>query len=204
VKRRTEIRAEKQPFGRLLVPYTPSMAIPGLDPDVQQFVERHIYIVASQAVTVLLAGIAVGRFWLDRLVPILRAQAEEFKNQRDEARLQVQQANLRVQQTGNGREKDIEAQKETSRSRAVGRFFSAIATVLVIAMLGYNIYQQSLIRSLAQAEASRNADFQIQTAVSLKAIQPKPAPPPKPPVAPARKRTPSERTTQPDATNNQK
>ena len=189
------------PFARLFRPYTPEMAIPGLDPDVEQFVERHIYIVASQAVTVLLAGIAVGRFWLDRLVPILRAQAEEFKNQRDEARLQLQQANLRVQQTGNGREKDIEAQKETSRSRAVGRFFTAMTTVLIIAMLGYSVYQQSLIRTLAQAEASKNASFQAQAAASLRAIQqPKPGPAPKPQVAPTRKRTPSEKAAEPEAT----
>src|SRR5260370_8604563 len=112
-----------------------------LDSVVEQFVKDHLFIVGSSALTVFLAGIAVGKFLFDRLVAILRAEAENLKNQRDEAREQLRQAQLQVRQQNNGeKEREIEAEKEVSRARALSSFVSPHATILITPLLAPNAY----------------------------------------------------------------
>ena len=82
------------------------------DPAIDQFVKDHFLLVGGAAVTVFTAGCAVGRFVFDRLVATLRAEAEEFKNQRDEARRQLQEARLKVEQGDNGSDLQVRANNE--------------------------------------------------------------------------------------------
>lgn len=144
------------------------------DPVIDQFVRDHLLLVGGAAFTIFTAGCAVGRFLFDRLVATLRAEAEEFKNQRDEARRQLQEARLQVEQGDKGNDLQVKAKTEASRAQATGRLFSAIATILLLTIVGYNLYLQSLLSNALAAESARTADFQQRTEAAIKALQPKP------------------------------
>jgi len=143
------------------------------DPAVDQFVRDHLLLVGGATITVFTAGCAVGRFVFDRLVATLRAEAEEFKNQRDEARRQLQEARLQVAQSDKGVDLQVKAKSEASQAQAAGRFFSAIATILLLSLVGYNLYLQTLLSKTAASESLRNAEFQKKTEAAIQAIQAK-------------------------------
>ncbi len=144
------------------------------DPVVDQFVRDHLLLVGGAAVTIFTAGCAVGRFVFDRLVATLRAEAEEFKNQRDEARRQLQEARLQVGQGDKGVDLQVKAKSEASRAQATGRLLSAISTILLLSLVGYGLYLQTLLSNAAAAESVRNVEFQKRTEAAIKALQAKP------------------------------
>lgn len=151
--------------------------IASADPAIDQFVKDHLLLVGGAAVTVFTAGCAVGRFVFDRLVATLRAEAEEFKNQRDEARRQLQEARLKVAQGDSGADLQVKANSQASLAKATGRFLSALATILMLSLVGYSLYLQSLESRRAASESSHNAAFQERTETAIRALQSKPIAP---------------------------
>src|ERR1051326_5752962 len=113
------------------------------DPAIDQFVKDNLLLVGGTALTVFTAGCAVGRFVFDRLFATLRAEAEGFKNQRDEARRQRQEARLKVEHGDNGSDLQVKANNEVSLAKATGRFLSAITTILLLSLVGYSLYLQT-------------------------------------------------------------
>lgn len=151
--------------------------IASADPAIDQFVKDHFLLVGGAAVTVFTAGCAVGRFVFDRLVATLRAEAEEFKNQRDEARRQLQEARLKVEHGDNGSDLQVRANNEASLAKATGRFLSAIATILLLSLVGYSLYLQTLESKKAAMESSRNSEFQERTETAIRGLQARPSAP---------------------------
>jgi hypothetical protein len=103
---------------------------------------------------------------------------EEFKNQRNEARTQLQQARLQVIQSDKGNDLQIKAKSQASLAQAAGRFFSALAIIIILGMVVYSVYVQNTMSSAAAAETLRNIEFQKRTEEAIRGLQIKPVPPP--------------------------
>ena len=140
--------------------------------EVANFVTK--YWPVGGAASVFATGFAAGRFFFQGILDTRRAEAELYKSQRDDAIRRLEQNQHVVKESDEGSKLKIKAMRNEARAKAAGRLFSSLATILLLSLVGYSVYLQTVVTRSAAAESLRNVEFQKKTEASLRALQPKP------------------------------
>ena len=140
---------------------------------IEDFVRLHYRAFGSATAAIFATGVAVGRLMFDRAILAIRADSESYKNARDEARRDLAACEGKVKSYKTNESAPIQAEKERSRIKAVGRFFSAIATILLLALVGYGNYLQNRTSQGLTGFIKANSEFQSETQRSLRSLQEK-------------------------------
>ena len=131
---------------------------------IDDFVTSHWHYFAGTAFAIFSVGTVLGRFVFDRALATTKAELELAKAERDAAKRNATDLKTELE-SAQAKKLAIQAEKESSFRRASGRLVSAATMILLLALVGYNVYIESRTIQII-------SDFKTDTASSLQTLKP--------------------------------